>query len=80
MPGTGFTSFQISFLNGPKLEMFGSSVFSQIRPGWVGDLGARPKNQNFDGLGLKIAIAKKCEKMSATALILSPVGGGAKNI
>jgi hypothetical protein len=29
---------------GPKLEIFGSRVFSQIRPVWVGDLGTRPKN------------------------------------
>ncbi len=30
--------------------MFGSRVFPQIRPVWVGDLGTRPKNQNLDGL------------------------------
>ena len=29
---------------GPKLEIFGSRVFTQIRPVWVGDLGARPKS------------------------------------
>jgi hypothetical protein len=29
---------------GPKLEIFGSGVFTQIRPVWVGDLGTRPKN------------------------------------
>jgi len=40
----------------PKLEIFGFRVFTQIRPSWVGDLGIVPKNQNFDGLGLKIAI------------------------
>jgi hypothetical protein len=28
----------------PKLEIFGSGVFTQIRPVWVGDLGTRPKN------------------------------------
>ena len=27
------------FLKGPKLEIFGSRVFTQIRPVWVGDLG-----------------------------------------
>jgi hypothetical protein len=27
------------YLNGPKLEIFGSRVFPQIRPVWVGDLG-----------------------------------------
>jgi hypothetical protein len=42
-------------LKGPKLEIFGSGVFTHIRPVWVGDLGTRPKNPNWDGLGLKIA-------------------------
>jgi hypothetical protein len=28
----------------PKQEIFGSGVFAQIRPLWVGDLGARPTN------------------------------------
>ncbi len=32
------------FLKGPKLEIFGSWVFTQIRPEWVGDLETRPKN------------------------------------
>jgi len=35
---------------GPKLEIFGSRVYSQIRPVWIGVLGTRPKIQNFDGL------------------------------
>ncbi len=26
-------------LKGPKLEIFGSRVYAQIRPVWVGDLG-----------------------------------------
>jgi len=26
-------------LKGPKLEMFGSEAFTQIRPVWIGDLG-----------------------------------------
>ncbi len=30
-------------LKGPKLEIFGSRVFLQIRPGCVGDLGTRRK-------------------------------------
>jgi hypothetical protein len=30
-------------LEGPKLEIFGSLVFTHIRPVWVGDLGTRPK-------------------------------------
>jgi hypothetical protein len=28
-----------SRVKGPKLEIFGSGVFTQIRPEWVGDLG-----------------------------------------
>jgi hypothetical protein len=35
--------------------MFGSGVFTQIRPLWVGDLGTRPKNPKLDALGLKVA-------------------------
>jgi hypothetical protein len=31
-------------LKGPKLEIFGSWVFTQIRPVWAGDLGTRPNN------------------------------------
>jgi hypothetical protein len=31
-------------LKGPKLEIFGARVFTQIRPVWVSDLGTRPKN------------------------------------
>jgi hypothetical protein len=34
-------------LKGPKLETFGSKVFTRIRPVWVGDLGTRPKNLNI---------------------------------
>jgi hypothetical protein len=34
-------------LKGPKLEIFGFRVFSQIRPVWVGDLGTRQKNSKF---------------------------------
>jgi hypothetical protein len=45
-----------NFLKGPKLEIFGSRVFTQIRPVWVGDLGTRQKNLKFYGLGLKIAV------------------------
>jgi hypothetical protein len=41
-------------LNEIVLE-FGFRVFMQPSPVWVGDWGTRP-NQNFDGLGLKIAI------------------------
>jgi hypothetical protein len=34
-------------LKGPKLEIFGFRVFSQIRPVGVGDLGTRQKNSKF---------------------------------
>jgi hypothetical protein len=34
-------------LKGPKLEIFGSRVFTQIRPVWVGDLETRTKNSTF---------------------------------
>jgi hypothetical protein len=34
-------------LKGPKLEIFGFRVFSQIRPVGVGDLGTRQKNSTF---------------------------------
>jgi hypothetical protein len=34
-------------LKGPKLEIFGFRVFSQIRLVWVGDLGTRQKNSKF---------------------------------
>jgi hypothetical protein len=41
----GFLSGRFrTLIKGPKLEIFGSGVFTQIRPAWVGDLGARPKN------------------------------------
>jgi hypothetical protein len=30
-------------LKGPKRDIFGSGVFAQIRPVWVGDLGTNPK-------------------------------------
>ncbi len=34
-------------LKGPKREIFGSGVFTQIRPEWVGYLGTRPKIPKF---------------------------------
>jgi hypothetical protein len=34
-------------LKGPKLEIFGFRVFSQIIHVWVGDLGTRQKNSKF---------------------------------
>jgi hypothetical protein len=57
--GNNHMSHQSLILKGLKLEIFGSGVLTQIRPVWVGDLGTRPKIQNFDGLGglgLKSAI------------------------
>jgi hypothetical protein len=36
-------------LKRPKLEIHGSRVFTQIRPGWAGDLGISKKIKNFDG-------------------------------
>jgi hypothetical protein len=47
---------RIFVLKGPKLEIFGSRVLTQIRPVWVGDLRTRQKIQNFDVLGLKIVV------------------------
>jgi hypothetical protein len=47
-------------LKGPKHEIFGSRVFMQSNPVWVGDLGSRTKNLKFDGLGLKITILQVC--------------------
>jgi hypothetical protein len=34
-------------LKGPKLEIFGSKVFTLIIPVWVIDLGTRQKISNF---------------------------------
>jgi hypothetical protein len=36
-----------AMLKGPKLEIFGSRVFPQIRPVWVADLGTKQKNSKF---------------------------------
>jgi hypothetical protein len=40
-------SWAVISLKGPKLEIFGFRVFSQIRPVWVGDLGTRQINSKF---------------------------------
>jgi hypothetical protein len=58
-------------LKGPKLEIFGSRVFSQIRPIWVGDLGK--KMQNFDDLGLKIAVLYFFSAVADIAKNISPI-------
>ncbi len=68
-------------LKGPKLEIFGSRVFTQIRPVWVGDLGTRPKYSKFwlfrlenCHFVLSHAVADKDKK------ILSAVVNGVKNL
>ncbi len=38
-----FLLFVCLVLKGPKLEIFGSEVFTQIKPVWKGDLATRPK-------------------------------------
>jgi hypothetical protein len=43
-------SLTLIMLKGPKLEIFGTGVFTQIRPVWVGDLGTRPKNPKLGWL------------------------------
>jgi hypothetical protein len=44
-------------LKGPSLRYSAPGFLcTQIRPVWVGDLGTRPKIQQWDGFGLKIAI------------------------
>jgi hypothetical protein len=30
-------------VKGPKHEKFVAEIFTQFRPGWIGDLGTRPK-------------------------------------
>jgi hypothetical protein len=58
----------VGSLKGPKLEIFGSGIFTQIRPVRVGDLGTKPKNSKVYGFGLKIAAdsAKKVPKYKDT--------------
>jgi hypothetical protein len=41
------TGFRKSLVKGPKLEIFGSRVFPQIRPVWAGDLRTRAKKSKF---------------------------------
>jgi hypothetical protein len=40
-------------LKGPKLEIFGSTVFTQIRPVSVDDLGAKPKHEKISSFRLE---------------------------
>jgi hypothetical protein len=58
------------WLKGPKLEIFGSGVFTQIIPVWVGDLGTRPKNPKFVWFRLK----------NRQFILVSAVGYNAKDI
>jgi hypothetical protein len=44
---------KMHYVKGPKHEIFGYRAFLQSKPVWV-EVGQ--KNQNFNGLGLKIAI------------------------
>ncbi len=48
----------LGYLKGPKLEIFDSGVFSQIRPVWVGDLGTRPKIHNWGFFGFFGLVSK----------------------
>jgi hypothetical protein len=43
-------------LKGPKHEIFGSGVFTQIRPVWVGALELGQQIKKIYGFGLKITI------------------------
>jgi hypothetical protein len=71
-------TFQPLPLKGPKLEIFGSRVFPQIRPVWVGDLGTRRKNSKFDGLGVKIAVLYFLAMSPTLQSFLSAIGDGVK--
>jgi hypothetical protein len=44
----------VGSLKGPKLEIFGSEIFTQIRPECVGDLGTKPKKLKVYDFGMKI--------------------------
>ncbi len=65
----------VRILKGPKLETFGSRVFTQIRPVCFRDLGIDKTNQNFNLKNRRfvlyktaVDIAKKFEALSAMAL------------
>ncbi len=45
------------FLKGPKREIFGAGIFTEIRPVWVGDLETRPKNLKSLCLGPYITLS-----------------------
>ena len=47
MSMSSLVKFDSNVLKGPKLEIFDSGVFTQIRPVWVCDSGTRSKNSKF---------------------------------
>jgi hypothetical protein len=49
------SAFGRTYVKEPKHGIFGSRVFMQSKPVWVGDLDTSQKNQNFDGLSLRFA-------------------------
>ena len=53
MSMSSLVKFDSNVLKGPKLEIFDSGVFTQIRPVWVGDLGTRPKTFKSVWFGLE---------------------------
>jgi hypothetical protein len=61
----------LSPLKGPEREIFVAGIFAQIRPIWIGDLGARPKNPKkimFGTLNFTFNRRNICLAISATAL------------
>jgi hypothetical protein len=56
---TTFT-YQSSCLQSRDIQL---QSFMHLKPVWVGDLGTWPKNQNFDGLGLKMVICSRLGRL-----------------
>jgi hypothetical protein len=58
---------------GPKQKIFVAGIVTQIRPVWIGDVGNRPKNQNYSSIiataslhekrSNRLKITKKCSKV-----------------
>ncbi len=63
------TGFGCIFLKGPRLEILGSRVFTQIKSVWVGDFVTRPKNSKFWWFRLE----------NRHFILFSTVGAGVKN-
>jgi hypothetical protein len=53
MSMSSLVKFDSNALKGPKLEIFDSGVFTQIRPVWVGDLGTTLKTLKSERFWLK---------------------------